>query len=349
MKSLYPEYPKPSRRKYLHIAASDTAAGQLTSVASWEEDVSRFWSSNSDTFIPEEVSHNAVGFIYNATVHFGSNGQEDCLRRRFLALFWFDYFNKHYPDVKTGYYSQYGDLSNMSLTSNVYGNQEANIAELRAQVRAGRRYIILANGFGEGILLTIPTKIGQVDVTDTLFHSPCSHLQVSRTSYRLTERISRCSRSHLSGVVCKRRQRRSSSSAKGLETFSGADVLAIVIRHDRVRTDQKSQVVKVSPSASPATNRSDPPTRSDNVLELPLLCVMDTQDPTNQLYSDNACRGAPLPAPQDTPNISHSQMTQPEDSTLMPCQLGTAVAHEKALSQNTEGNGSLYKSRIQLI
>jgi len=127
----------------------------------WGKDVSSFWVSKLHTFVPEN-SVEAVHSILTATIQFQSKSHEDYLRGRFIALFWFDYFKETYAELKGGGFgSQYKDLAQGVLTRRATSEVDNTVKILRAQVGAGRRYHMLAEKFGVGILLTLPTSIGK--------------------------------------------------------------------------------------------------------------------------------------------------------------------------------------------
>jgi hypothetical protein len=127
---------------------------------SWSKDVPIFWRPSSTSFIPEETSREPICFIYDATVQFVSQSHGDCLRRRYLALFWFDYFKARYPGREAGFDCEYVDLGHTILGSAV-ADTEAVVSLLREYVKAGRKYNMLTMKFGDGILLTIPSSVGR--------------------------------------------------------------------------------------------------------------------------------------------------------------------------------------------
>ena len=144
----------------LKIPPKATDPNHLIALDRWDKDESLFWSSPVHTFIPAS-SHDAIRFILVATVQFRSNIHESCLQRRFLALFWLDYFQKKFPDRTQGFDAHYKDLA--YTVSNPANEEEIErtVAELRTLVKAGRRYEMLVNAFGEGILLTLPSSIAK--------------------------------------------------------------------------------------------------------------------------------------------------------------------------------------------
>ncbi|KAG9229904.1 hypothetical protein BJ875DRAFT_488485 [Amylocarpus encephaloides] len=101
-----------------------------------------------------------------------SKNHGDCLRGRYISLFWFDYFDKTYPNLKTGFNSHYSDLAkNMrgwATTDPTPPDPESIVPKLRYLVKAGRRYDMLVKAFGEGILLTLPSSIGKTTLEDKL-------------------------------------------------------------------------------------------------------------------------------------------------------------------------------------
>lgn len=103
---------------------------------SWSEDVSTFWKLSFISFIPEETSCESICFIYHATVQFNAQTHRDCLRGRYLALFWFDYFKARFPEREAGYDHEYVDLGHTILGPES-ADTDALVSRLRELVRAG--------------------------------------------------------------------------------------------------------------------------------------------------------------------------------------------------------------------
>jgi hypothetical protein len=125
----------------------------------WSGDISLFWAS-SYSFFPGETCCEPLRFIYEATIRVEAQSHQDCLRRRYLALFWFDYFKVRYPGQETAFDCQYVELGRHILGSAVADSDET-VSKLREQLKAGRRYSMLTAKFGDGILLTLPSSIGR--------------------------------------------------------------------------------------------------------------------------------------------------------------------------------------------
>jgi hypothetical protein len=127
--------------------------------------VNTFWSYSLH-FVPNNISYEPISFILAATAKFLLEKHGSCIRRRYLALFWYDYFVSKYPGQKSGFDSEYIDLAHSALgvvISTALGTIVENIAEaLSAKVRVGRRYYKLTELFGVAILLTLPTSIGNI-------------------------------------------------------------------------------------------------------------------------------------------------------------------------------------------
>jgi hypothetical protein len=128
--------------------------------SSWSGEPSRFWTSSSYTFLPPEACQEPLRFIYDATTRIEPQIHEDCLRRRYLALFWFDYFNARYPEQQTAFDHEYEQLARYVLGLAIV-DSDATVSALREQVKAGRKYNMLTRKFGDGILLTLPSSIGK--------------------------------------------------------------------------------------------------------------------------------------------------------------------------------------------
>jgi hypothetical protein len=127
--------------------------------SSWSRDISLFWTS-SNSILPGETCGELLRFIYEATIRVEVQSHQDCLRRRYLALFWFDYFKARYPEQETAFDYEYVELGRHILGSAIADTDEA-VSKLREQVKAGRKYSILTAKFGDGILLTLPSSIGR--------------------------------------------------------------------------------------------------------------------------------------------------------------------------------------------
>jgi len=128
--------------------------------SSWSRDPSLFWTSSSYTFLPSETCCEPLRFVYDATTQIEPRSHEDCLRRRYLALFWFDYFNATYPEQETAFDHEYVQLARYVLGPAVV-DSDATVSALREQVKAGRKYDMLTRRFGDSILLTLPSSIGR--------------------------------------------------------------------------------------------------------------------------------------------------------------------------------------------
>ena len=89
-----------------------------------------------------------------------SESHGDCLRQRYLAIFWFDYFKVRYPEQKAAYDHEYLELGQRILGC-IASNTDEIVSILRQQVQAGRRYNMLTARFGDAILLTLPSSIGR--------------------------------------------------------------------------------------------------------------------------------------------------------------------------------------------
>ena len=98
--------------------------------------------------------------IYDATVRQESENHESCLRSRYLALFWFDYFTKRYQGKESGFDQNYEDLGR-EIAGFETMVDDSIVSTLREQVKAGRRYDKLTGRFGNGILLALPSSIGR--------------------------------------------------------------------------------------------------------------------------------------------------------------------------------------------
>lgn len=123
----------------------------------WSSNPGLFWSPYY-TFLPNNHQGSVIGFIYNATVKSTSKGHEECARQRFVNLFWCDYLRQEYPE--NAYGNEYVDLSQRVLgrSDDEDANDEVKKA-LKKRVAAGRRLYKLAERFGDGILLTLPSSI----------------------------------------------------------------------------------------------------------------------------------------------------------------------------------------------
>jgi hypothetical protein len=128
--------------------------------SSWNTNTSLFWTTSSYNFLPEETCCEPVRFIYNATIRIELQNHQDCLRRRYLALFWFDYFQARYPELETAFNHEYVEFGRQILGSTV-ADTDATVSKLRELVKAGRKYNMLTAKFGDSILLTLPSSIGR--------------------------------------------------------------------------------------------------------------------------------------------------------------------------------------------
>ncbi|KAH8586156.1 hypothetical protein B0O99DRAFT_695779 [Bisporella sp. PMI_857] len=125
----------------------------------WSKSASNFWSLKSHLFIPENTTVDYVRSVLRSTIQFQSRNYRDYLRRRFIAVFWFDYFKETYPNQKSEYDSEYERLASRYCNSEVAQEPDKIVKCLCTLLRAGRRYAMLAERFGEGILLTLLTSI----------------------------------------------------------------------------------------------------------------------------------------------------------------------------------------------
>jgi hypothetical protein len=155
--------PKPSRPSHLQVLSIQESVPDKQKLAakyaSWSKDITSFWTPTSSIFIPEETSCRPLRAIYDATVRQESENHESCLRSRYLALFWFDYFTERYPGKGAGFDQDYKDLG--CEIAGVENADDSIISTLREQVKAGRRYNKLTESFGDGILLALPSSIGR--------------------------------------------------------------------------------------------------------------------------------------------------------------------------------------------
>jgi hypothetical protein len=145
----------------IHIKKNVPEEQRLTEKesSSWSRDPSLFWISSSYSFLPPENYYEPLRFVLDATTRIEPQNHEDCLRRRYLALFWFDCFNARYPEQETAFDHEYVGLGRYILGPAVV-ESDARVSRLREQVKAGRKYNMLARKFGDGILLTLPSSIG---------------------------------------------------------------------------------------------------------------------------------------------------------------------------------------------
>ena len=127
--------------------------------SAWSSDPSLFWTSSSCSFLPGENCDKPLLFVFDTTTHIQLTSHGDCLRRRHLAVFWFDCFRRRYPEQKTAFDREYLDLGQHILGSDVE-NSDERVSMLREQVKAGRKYDMLTRRFGDGILLALPSSIG---------------------------------------------------------------------------------------------------------------------------------------------------------------------------------------------
>jgi hypothetical protein len=127
--------------------------------STWNGDPCLFWTSSSYSFLPPENCHEPLRFVLDATTRIEPQSHEDCLRRRYLALFWFDCFAARYPEQETAFDHEYLDLGRHILGPAVV-DSDARVSSLREQVKAGRKYNMLTRKFEDGILLTLPSNIG---------------------------------------------------------------------------------------------------------------------------------------------------------------------------------------------
>ncbi|KAH6704236.1 hypothetical protein BKA61DRAFT_680489 [Leptodontidium sp. MPI-SDFR-AT-0119] len=125
----------------------------------WKRDVSLFWTSPSHSFLPPENCDEPLRFVLHATARTEAQGHACCLRRRFLALFWFDCFAARYPEHETAFDYEYMDLGRHILGPDIE-DSDTRVSKLREQVKAGRKYNMLTNKFEDSILLTLPSSIG---------------------------------------------------------------------------------------------------------------------------------------------------------------------------------------------
>lgn len=156
--------PKPSRLSHLQVLSINEPVPDeqklFAKYAPWSKDVTSFWTSAPSTVIPKETSCRPLRFIYDATVRQQSENHESCLRSRYLALFWFDYFTERYPGKGAGFDQDYKDLGR-EIAGVDTNADDSMISTLREQVKAGRRYNKLTERFSDGILLILPSSIGR--------------------------------------------------------------------------------------------------------------------------------------------------------------------------------------------
>jgi hypothetical protein len=159
-----PQQPQPRQPhlQVIHIKESVPAEERLSGeeYSSWSGDISLFWTSSSSSFFPGETCCDPLRFIYEATIRAEIQSHQDCLRRRYLALFWFDYFKARYPGQETAFEYEYVELGRYILGSDVADTDETT-SKLKGQVKAGRKYSLLTAKFGDAILLTLPSSIGR--------------------------------------------------------------------------------------------------------------------------------------------------------------------------------------------
>lgn len=125
----------------------------------WRDDASLFWSP-SYTLISGENNQSPLAFAFDATVKSDSKGHEECARQRYISLFWYDYFVREYGD--TAYVEQYKNVARRIENFTESKTDIDGICKtLRHRVKAGRRYGKLAEKFGDGILLTLPSCVSR--------------------------------------------------------------------------------------------------------------------------------------------------------------------------------------------
>jgi hypothetical protein len=158
--------PRQPHLQAIHIKESVSDEERLSDeeYSAWSGDISLFWTSSSYSFFPGEICYKPLRFIYKATIRVEAQSHQqshqDCLRRRYLALFWFDYFKARYPGQETAFDYEYTELGRYILGSALADTDET-VSKLREQVKAGRKYSVLTAKFGDGILLTLPSSIGR--------------------------------------------------------------------------------------------------------------------------------------------------------------------------------------------
>ncbi|XMA13632.1 hypothetical protein WAI453_006423 [Rhynchosporium graminicola] len=150
---------KTSGPRHLQVLSIDRLVPDTQKLSSkyapWSKDIASFWRSEALTIVPEETHCRPLRFIYEAKLREQCENQESCLRRRFLALFWFDYFVARYPG--RGYDHDFKDL-NREIAGVETIADDVIVSTLRDRVKAGRRYNKLTERFGNGILLIIPSS-----------------------------------------------------------------------------------------------------------------------------------------------------------------------------------------------
>ncbi|KAH8674440.1 hypothetical protein BGZ60DRAFT_404034 [Tricladium varicosporioides] len=129
-------------------------------ISLWNKDPSFFWTYSSFSFLPPEDCHNPLNFVLDVTSWIERQGHKDCLRGRYLALFWFDCFNTRFPEQEKAFDQEYVDLGRCILGPTIVERDE-RVSMLREQVKAGRKYNMLTRKFGDAILLTLPSCIGR--------------------------------------------------------------------------------------------------------------------------------------------------------------------------------------------
>ncbi|CZS94275.1 hypothetical protein WAI453_013128 [Rhynchosporium graminicola] len=153
---------KTSRLRYLQVLSIDRpvldAHKLYAKYAPWSKDTASFWRSEGFAILLEKTNSHPLRFIYDATVREQRENEESCLRRRFFALFWFDYFMARYPG--RGYDHEYKDL-NYEIAGIETIADDKIVSTLRDLIKAGRRYYKLTERFSNGILLIIPSSVGR--------------------------------------------------------------------------------------------------------------------------------------------------------------------------------------------
>ncbi len=153
--------PKQPHLQAIHIKKFVPKERTLTDekCSTWNRDPYLFWTSSSYSFLPPENCHEPLRFVLDATARIEPQSHVDCLRRRYLALFWFDCFAARYPEQGTAFDHEYLDLGRHILGHAVV-DSDARVSRLREQVKAGRKYNMLTRKFEDGILLTLPSSVG---------------------------------------------------------------------------------------------------------------------------------------------------------------------------------------------
>ena len=98
--------------------------------------------------------HARVPLIYDMSFKLEEPLRRDCVRARYLKLFFDDYVVLRYPKCERLFAEHYRELAVQASQSTTSGHQTDFIAtEIERMTKAGRRYSKLVARFGPGILL----------------------------------------------------------------------------------------------------------------------------------------------------------------------------------------------------